>query len=135
MKDITSIRILPNGKNVFPTLEEFRTFIEKTMVERGGYYYFPSSMMNCPDRTLVLFQYDGKIQAYGILIEKRKETVSDEQGISYAGYYKFDVQHLHFLDHPISADAIETIYSDFPGFSQAKQEIPLEYIDDVLNLL
>ena len=135
MKDIASIRILPNSKDMFPSLEDFKVFIEKTMVDRGGYYYFPESMMNCPDRTLVLFQYDGKIQAYGILIEKCKKTVHDEQGILYAGYYKFDIQNLHFLKNALCQDEIKTIYPDFSGFHQSKQTIPLECLDDILKLL
>ena len=59
---IESIRILPNDKKTFVTEEDFKNFIKKQLVNRGGYYYFPNQMMRCPDNTLVLFQYDGKIR-------------------------------------------------------------------------
>lgn len=45
MKNIASIRILPNSKSTFPTDQDFRVFVEKTMIDRGGYYYFPGNMM------------------------------------------------------------------------------------------
>ena len=105
------------------------------MVKRGGYYYFPGAMMNCPENTLVLFQYDGMIRGYGMLLEKSKETVYDEQGSSYAGYYKFDIKHLHYLENPITREELKEIIPSFPGFSQSKQIIPLEYLDRLLELL
>ena len=135
MNNIASIRILPNSKSTFPTEEDFKNFIEKTVVNRGGYYYFPGVMMNCPDQTLILFQYDGKIRAYGVLIDKSKELAHDEQGVSYAGYYRFDIKQLHYLETPIDRKMLTKVYPDFKGFSQAKQVIPLEYIDNLCTII
>ena len=135
MNNINSIRILPNSKSTFPKELDFKLFVEKTMGDRGGYYYFPGAMMQCPDDTLVLFQYDGKIRAYGILIDKCKKISFDEQGNTYAGYYKFDVNNLRYLNSPIDRDSITKIYPEFTGFSRAKQRIPIEYLDDILAIL
>ena len=91
--------------------------------------------MNCSDQSLVLFQYDGKIRACGILIDKKKEIVYDEQGVAYAGYYRFDTNTLHYLHTPIDKEMMIKIYPDFKGFSQAKQIIPIEYFDKISVLL
>ena len=91
---ITSIRILPSDKATFSKESDFRFFIEKTMVARGGDYFFPNSMMNCPKNTFVLFQYDGKVRAIGVLIDLAKTAVVDECGVEYAGYYRFSNSHL-----------------------------------------
>ena len=135
MNNVSSIRILPNSKRTFPTELDFKTFVLKTMIDRGGYYYFPGKMMNCSDQSLVLFQYDGKIRACGILIDKKKEIVYDEQGVAYAGYYRFDTNTLHYLCTPIDKDMMIKSYPDFKGFSQAKQIIPIEYFDKISVLL
>ena len=133
--EIASIRILPNSKSTFPTESDFKVFVEKTMIDRGGYYYFPGVMMKCPDQSLILFQYDGKIRAYGILIDKSKETVFDEQGVAYGGYYKFDNKSLHYLDNPIDKEILIKAYPEFKGFSQAKQAIPIEYLDKIKTII
>lgn len=133
--NITSIRILPSDKATFNEEADFRTFVEKTMVARGGYYFFPKLMMNCPQNTLVLFQYDGMIRAIGVLIDSAKDTVIDECGVEYAGYYRFDTETLTYLDTPLHKDALHSAYPSFSGFSQSKQIIPLEYLDDILELL
>lgn len=132
---VTSIRILPNDKTTFKKEEDFRVFIENTMITRGGYYYFPNLMMNCPKNTFVLFQYDGMIRAIGILIDFSKNTVFNERGVEYAGYYKFDTDTLVYLENPIDREKLKTAYPEFKNFSQSKQIIPLEYLDDILKLL
>lgn len=132
---ITSIRILPSAKTIFEKESEFKFFIENTMVARDGDYYFPSLMMNCPTNTLVLFQYDGMIRAIGILIDMDKRMVVDEHGVKYAGYYRFDTDTLAYLDTPLDKDMLKSAYPSFSSFSQVKQMIPLEYLDDILDLL
>ena len=134
-ENIESIRILPSDKNTFRKESEFRFFIENTMIERGGDYYFPNLMMNCPRNTFVLFQYDGMIRAIGILVDLAKIRVVDEQGDEYAGYYRFDTDTLRYLDMPIDKNMLKSVYPSFNGFSQSKQMIPLEYLDDILDLL
>lgn len=134
-QNITSIRILPNDKGTFSKESEFRYFIENTMVIRGGKYYFPNLMMNCPINTFVLFQYDGMIRAIGILIDLCKIPVIDEHRMEYAGYYKFDTDTLEYLDRPINREMLKTVYPNFNSFNQSKQIIPLEYLDDILELL
>lgn len=132
---ITSIRILPSDKVTFPTEADFQNFVEHTMPQRGGYYYFPNQMMNCPENTLVLFQYNGMIRAVGLLIDLAKEPKIDERGVQYAGYYRFDIDTLDYLDRPIDRIMMKSIYPSFTNFNQSKQRIPYEYLDDILDLL
>lgn len=132
---VASIRILPNDKGTFSNESEFKHFIEDTMIARGGDYYFPNSMMNCPRNTLVLFQYDGMIRAFGLLIDLGKKTVFDECGEIYAGFYKFDTETLTYLDTPLDRNMLKSAYPDFNNFCQSKQVIPLDYLDNILNLL
>lgn len=132
---ITSIRILPSDKTTFSKESEFKFFIENTMISRGGDYYFPNLMMNCPKNTFVLFQYDGMIRAIGVLIDLEKTPVVDERGVEYAGYYRFDVDSLKYLANPLDKERLKSAYPNFNSFSQSKQIIPLEYLGDIWDLL
>ena len=132
---IRSIRILPSDKTTFETEMEFRAFIQGTMPLRGGYYYFPNQMMNCPDNTFVLFQYDGMIRATGVLVDREKTTVIDERGAKYGGYYLFDMLTLHYLANPIDKNLFKQVYPEFIGFNQTKQIISLRYWDSIFSLL
>ncbi|MBU3194631.1 hypothetical protein [Clostridium algidicarnis] len=132
---IESIRILPNDKKTFVTEEEFKNFIEKQLIDRGGYYYFPNQMMRCPDNTLVLFQYDGKIRAAGILVESEKIQTYDEEGNEYSGYYMFDIDTIYILNEPISKEKMQEINPEFKNFNQSKQIVSLDYLEDVLKIL
>lgn len=134
-KDITSIRILPNDKNTFKKQSDFKYFIENTMIKREGIYYFPNLMMNCPKNTLVLFQYEGKIQAVGVIVDSKKEKIINEKGVEYSGYYKFDIQTLKYLDKPVNKEMLKSVYSLFKNFNQIKQIVPIEYLDRILDLL
>ena len=134
-ENIVDIRILPNDKGVFPREEDFEAFVKYEMVKRGGYYYFPNLMMHSGPNTLVLFQYDGKIRAYGILKMAVKEESFDEDGTRYAGYYLFDAKTLHYLKTPINDFELKKVWPDFKMFCQTKQRIPLKYLDDLICLL
>lgn len=133
--DITAIRILPSDKETFPTEASFKAFIEKTMLERGGYYYFPRTIMRCPNDALILFQYGGMIRAIGILIGAEKRDVVDERGVSYSGYYKFDTNTVRYLVKPIDKNVLKSIYPLFISFNQSKQKIPIEYLDALIELI
>ena len=133
--DITSIRILPSDKVTFPRECDFKEFIEKIMFSRGGYYYFPNTMMRCSTNSLILFQYDGKIRAVGVLIDVQKKSVVDERGVEYSGYYKFDTKTLSYLENPIDKTALKLVYPLFISFNQSKQNIPIEYLDAILELI
>lgn len=132
---IRSIRILPSDKATFETEMEFRSFIQSIMPKRGGYYYFPNQMMNCPENTFVLFQYDGMIRATGVLVDREKTTVFDERGAKYGGYYLFDVPTLHYLANPIDKNTFRKACPEFIGFNQTKQIISLRYWDPIFSLL
>ena len=132
---IQTIRILPSDKKTFVNEKSFKAFIETTMVERGGLYYFPGQMMKCPTPTFVLFQYGGMIRATGILLETVKTDITDERGVNYSGYYRFDIESLNYLSKPIDAKTMRAIYPDFVCFSQSKQEIPIKYLEPIYGHL
>lgn len=132
---INEIRILPSDRTTFPEESDFKYFVEHTMVQRGGDYYFPSQMMKCPYNTFVLFQYDGMIRATGILIASSKKTVIDEKGVEYAGYYRFDIETLHYLSTPIDKVSLKSAYPEFEKFNQTKKIIPLQYLENIYSLL
>ncbi len=133
--DIKAIRILPNDKHTFKTENDFKFFIENTMIGRGGYYYFPKLMMKCAPNTLVMFQYDGMIRAVGILVEAKKEKIQDDNGIEQAGYYKFDTSTLCYLSYPINKEILQKVYPKFVTFNQSKQNIPIEHLDAIMEML
>ena len=135
IESITEIRILPNDKKTFPTEKEFKNFVEHTMVKRGGLYYFPNVMMHAKHNALVLFQYDGMIRAYAILKVAFKGNVTNEFGEHHAGYYLFDMDTITYLSSPVKKEELQEIYPMFKGFSQAKQIIPIQYLNKVLKLL
>ena len=136
IKKIVDIRILPNDKGVFKREEDFEAFIRYTMVQREGYYYFPNQMMHSGPNTLVLFQYDGKIRAYGILKMAVKEISYDEEDkMVYSGYYLFDEKTLHYLKYPIDSIELKKVWPDFKMFCQTKQRIPTKYISGIASLL
>ena len=135
MRSINEIRVLPNSKSFFPTESEFRFFVEKTMIDRGGKYYFPGRFMHCGEGTLVLFQYDGKIRAFGYLIKTVHETAFDEKNNCYAGYYLFETDTLRYLSYPIDKESFRKVNPLFKRFSQAIQSVPMEYYDKLIQQL
>lgn len=138
---IKSIRLLPNDPDHGMHNEvEFKYFIEHTMMKRKGVYYFPTKGMDSPEGALVLFQYNSKIRAVGIILEMKKEPCKDETGKKYGGWFRFDTGSLCHLDNPISAEAIKKILPDIPKyknfrFSPTKWEIPLSCLDSIMTLL
>ena len=132
---INEIRILPSDKKTFPKESDFRYFIENIMITRGGKYYFPKTMIKCSKDTLVLFQYLGMIRAVGLLVDFGKENIIDERGVKYSGYYKFDMNTLAYLETPINKDMLKSAYPLFKSFNMSKQIIPLEYLDNIIDLL
>lgn len=134
-REITSIRILPNDKKSFPTEDDFLGFISDILIERGGYYYFPGLMMRTSEETLVLFQYSGKIYACGVLLEAVKQKVVGDDGVDYAGYYRFDTNSIAIFEKPLEKEDLKRIYPDFVAFNQAKQIIPLKFLDEIMDMI
>ena len=133
---IPEIRILPSDKATFNSESDFKFFIETIMPKRGGKYYFPNQMINCSHNTLILFQYDARIRAVGILIDFQKDSsIVDERGVSYSGYYLFDLKTLLYLPKPIDDDQMRSIYPEFPRFNQTKQRIPITVLPNLLQLI
>ena len=131
---VEEIRILPNDKINFPTEMDFKKFITDDLVERDGVYHFLKKGMNCPLNTLVLFQYEGKIRAVGVLVDLIRKAYVDEDGVAWSGYYVFDTETLLYLDNPIDVRTLKMIYPEFGGFNQAKQIVPLSYLKEIVLL-
>ena len=129
------IRVLPSNVATFPTIESFEHFVKATMVARGGLYYFLGSMMQCTQNTLVLFQYQNAIRAVGILIEAKRQSIIDENGVQRAGYYKFLLPTLQYLNEPITKKELTSIVPEFPGFNQTKHRISMDYLNEIVSLI
>ena len=132
---IMEIRVLPSNVATFPTIESFEHFVKATMVARGGLYYFLGSMMQCTQNTLVLFQYQNAIRAVGILIEAKRQSIIDENGVQRAGYYKFLLPTLQYLNEPITKKELTSIVPEFPGFNQTKHRISMDYLNEIVSLI
>lgn len=132
---ITEIRILPSNIATFPTTDAFEHFVKETMVNRGGLYYFPGQMMQCEPKTLVLFQYRNEIRAVGVLIEAKRQNVTDENGAQYAGFYRFILPTLQYLSESITREELSSIVPEFPGFNQTKHRIAMHHFKEVIALV
>ena len=55
--------------------------------------------------------------------------------MEYAGYYRFDVDSLKYPANPLNKERLKSAYPNFNSCSQPKQIIPLEYLDDIWDLL
>lgn len=142
--NIDDIRILTHNTAEFETEADFKSYFEETLKKREGKYYRKSSnnIIKKPN-TLVLFHYAKEIRAIGVLTESRKyenekkEEFKDERGKYYGAYYKFNVETLRYLDHPINRDTMRSIYPDFSDFNQATSNIsiPIKCLDKLIDAI
>lgn len=133
--NIVEIRLLPNSKETFPTLDSFVNYLEGRWTTRGGRYYFPTTSIKFAGDTLVLFQYAGTLVASAVLVDVINETVIDEDGASYGGQYVFDTDTLQIFSIPITCDEFLYAYPELGSFSQSKRKVPIENLSKVYELI
>ncbi len=133
---ISEIRFLPMGKSVFSKYDDVKLFIENTLPNREGVYYFKTNQMVCPKNTFVLFQYDGKLVGYAVYVE----TITFEkplvrEGGEYNGYYQFVVDSIVVLDTPITREDIQSIDSEFKRFGEGAQKKPVGLLPAIFEII
>ncbi len=99
---MSSIRVLPTSKEVFPRLKDIKEFLTIVMPNRGNTYYYKRHNLSVDKNALILFQYNNQIIAYGIYESECSINESDIQfADGYTGYYKFKDNSIKILEEPI----------------------------------
>lgn len=132
---ISEIRFLPMSRGVFPSYESVVNFLSKNMIQRGGLYFYKTRNLKCESNALILFQYDGKLIASGILIEQGEKELVDETGEMYRGYYKFDTDTVAIFTTPITYDDYKVIDQTFTGFNQSTRKTDIIYLTKIIKLI
>lgn len=130
-KIIPEIRVLPMGKNEFLDINDCKEFLTKEMPERGNTFYYRTHNLVTQFNALILFQYDGKIIAYGFF-ENEFEEMLDWEFNDYKGYYKFLDNSIKFLDIPITNK--EMIEKFNVRLGQGTTKISLNYLPKLFEL-
>lgn len=132
--DISEIRFLPMGKNIFSTYDEVSKFILSTLPKRGGLYYFKKQRMRCNSNILVLFQYSAQLIGCGVLLSTVDEAT--ELGTEhYHGYYRFASETIQLFEVPIIGSEYRTIDSSFTRFGQGMKKVPLDCFTSIIKLI
>ncbi|MBV1819988.1 hypothetical protein [Clostridium cochlearium] len=139
-KTVPEIRILPMSKsNEFDneSIEQVQQeyFSNDLVYRQDCKYYYRNSGIKSRKGSLILFQYDNKIIASAQLegVEKYDKVKSGEYG-EYSGgigFYKDTIQ----VIHPIEANELKNIDSNFQKFSQTKQFLDINKLNQILDLL
>ena len=134
---INEIRFLPMGSSVFPSYEDAKEFIMNTMPNRGDTFYYINSKMNCPENTIVLFQFGGKLIGYAVYSNtvELDKPVEFEDGNLYKGYYQFVPGSITFLDNPITKEDFAGIDSSFKSFGQSYQKKPVGLLPAIFGII
>lgn len=133
-KIIPEIRALPLGKNEFENIKDCIHFLTKEMPPRGNIFYYRAHSMVTVPGSLILFQYDGKIIAYGFFENEKKLSEAQdklylEQG--YTGYYKFEEDSIQILSTPITNKEMQNNFNVSLG--QGTTKISVNYLPKLME--
>lgn len=127
---VDEIRIYPINPFDYPTEEYAKMCIANGFENHTGFYNLgnANTSLNLCQKTLFLFQYDGKIIAKGTvhLIQQFIATA-----FRVTAYYTDEIL---ILDEPITANDIKSIWTEFKRFNSVAQIIPKQYLPDILRL-
>lgn len=127
-KTIPEIRILPMGKEEFPSIDECKLFLTKEMPDIGNLFYYRTHNMITQYNSLILFQYDARIIGYGFF-----ESEKEEDDGEYKGYYKFINNSIKYLSRPITN---QEMFQNFKvKLAQGTTKISINYLPKLLELL
>lgn len=123
---VSEIRIYPLSPFDYPTEEYAKMCIANGFENYSCFYDLGNdrAYLDLYNRTLFLFQYDGKIIAKGNVC-----LIRDKLGGT--DYYTDEVE---ILDEQITAIDIKSIWVDFKKFNSAAQKIPIGYLSAILEL-
>lgn len=127
-KIIPEVRILPMGKEEFTDINACKTFLTKEMPERGNTFYYKTHNMVTKYNSLILFQYDAEIVAYGFF-----ETEKEEKDNEYKGYYKFIDNSVIFLNTPITNEKMQQLFNI--TLAQTTTRVSIDYLPKLYELL
>jgi|GEM_PF-1622798 len=131
------IRIIPMAKAEFESdggLESYvdiqnKYFLNQLINTQGGKFYRNKGIRTAGAGSLFLFQYENKIIASAIFLKN-----VDESNGEYQGYFLFDKSSIKVFK-PISPDELRAVVSDFNGFNQSMQNIPIAYQSQIEGLI
>lgn len=121
---IPAIRILPMSAKI-KGFEKWdigsvqQNFFLKALVSCGGRFRYPSSGINAPRGTLVLFQYQARIVASATFLFDDKFARKTRGA---AGAMYFDVNSIRTFD-PLDVEAMRKAWPRFRGFGHVKQAL------------
>lgn len=130
-KIIPEIRVLPMSKDIFLTLNDCKDFLINVMPKRDNKFYYKKHNLVTRFNSLILFQYDGNIIAYGFFEDECSDKFNDEFD-SYDGYYKFINDSIKLLEVPISNKKMQEIFNVTLGRGTTK--ISLNYLPKLLEM-
>lgn len=139
-KTVPEIRILPMSKSdefdnesIEQVQQEY--FLNDLVYRQDCKYYYRKSGIKSRKGSLILFQYDNKIIASAQLeaVEKYDKVKSGEYG-EYSGGIGFHKDTIQVI-HPIEANELKNIDSHFQKFSQTKQFLDINKLNQILYLL
>ena len=136
---INEIRIFPMSPKDpdVATISKLKYYLlEKLPKIQTGKYYYPTKpgMKFSGGEVLVLFQYQGAVWGCGTLIGLKEEP-KVEFGITYNGYFLFDIDSLKFFNNPIRKEELLSISKKFKRFGQSKQILEIECLEDLEILI
>ena len=130
---IPAIRILPMGKGEFATYDDCVEFLTKTMPNRGNTFFYKTRNLVTEFNSLVMFQYDGEIVAYGFY---ENDTPIDESHPQFLGdrkgYYKFINGSIKILENPITNNQMQEIFDI--TLAQGTTKVKLSFLPKFLEL-
>ena len=131
---MSSIRVLPTSKEVFPRLKDIKEFLTIVMPNRGNTYYYKRHNLSVDENALILFQYNNQIIAYGIYESECSINESDIQfADGYTGYYKFKDNSIKILEEPIISKQFYELFGK--QLSQATLDIKMSHLPVLMDLL
>lgn len=127
---VDEIRIYPINPFDYPTEEYAKVCIANGFENHTSFYDLGNvdTNLNLYQKTLFLFQYNGKIIAKGTVHLEYKFIAP---ALRVTAYYTDEII---ILDEPITATDIKSIWTEFKKFNSAAQIIPKQYLPDILRL-
>jgi len=135
---INEIRFLPMSKEIFPTYAEVSEFLNETLPNRGGIYYYRTQRMVCQNNTLVLFQYNGQLigSAISLIREDYDKPHWLNDGLDYWGSYSFAVNSIQIFRIRIDHIDYRSINPNAPHrFCRGTHIVPMQYFTQIIDLI
>jgi hypothetical protein len=102
------------------SIEQVQTqFFLRRLPAKKGQFHYPSSGLNAPSGTLVLFQFQARIIASALF---RRDEKFEHPLAGYAGILHFDPASIRTFD-PLDIAAMRKVWPAFRAFGHVKQRL------------